>query len=204
MEQYMRKIILAFLLGILLGVGKAPGPVNASTVAKAALQSEVIQNEVVFNFPDSATFQLSVHQPVDITSVVLEYGTRQQTCGQVVAKAFPQFTPGMSVDAEWTWEMAQGGSLPPGAQLWWRWRITDANGYETVTETKTAVWLDNIHKWKTVQKGEFLRLHYYKGSQNFINTLSQAAADGLKFNEEYSGLKAEIPIDIYIYADTSD
>ena len=43
-----------------------------------------------------------------------------------------------------------------------------------------------------------------KGDQAFINTLSQAAADGLKFNETQSGLKADSPIDLYIFANTND
>jgi len=204
MEQHMRKVILAFLLGILLVVGKAPGPVNASSVPEAVLQAEVTHNEVTFNFPETATFQLSIDHPVDITSIALEYGNKQETCGEVVARAFPQFTPGRQVDAEWTWEMLQSGSLPPGAQIWWRWRITDANGKETLTDTKTATWLDDRHNWKTIQSGDFLRLHYYKGDQAFINTLSQAAADGLKFNETQSGLKADSPIDLYIFANTND
>ena len=200
----MRKFTLALMLGILLGTGKVTGMVSAFSFAEAALQSEITQNEVEFSFPETATFRLSVDNAVDITSIVLEYGNRQQTCGEVIAKAFPQFTPGRSVDTEWTWEMLQSGSLPPGAQLWWRWRITDVNGNETVTDMQTATWLDNTHKWKTVNNGDLLRLHYYKGDQAFINTLSQAAADGLKFNEEQSGLTAESPIDLYIFANTQD
>jgi hypothetical protein len=204
MEQHMRKFILALLLGILLVEGRAPGPVRASALPKTLLQSEVTRNALTFNYPETATFQLSVNHPTDITSIVLEYGNKQQTCGEVVAKAFPQFTSGKQVDTEWTWEMLQSGSLPPGAQLWWRWRITDANGDETVTDTKTATWLDDTHKWKTVQNGDYLRLHYYKGDQSYINTLSQAAAAGLKFNETQSGLKADGPIDLYIFANTED
>jgi hypothetical protein len=204
MEQHMRKFILALLLGILLVAGRTPGPVNASTLPGAMLQSQVTRNELTFNYPETATFQLSVDHPVDITSIVLEYGNKQQTCGEVVAKAFPQFTPGKQVDTEWTWEMLQSGSLPPGSQLWWRWRITDANGNETVTDTKTATWLDDTHKWKTVENGDYLRLHYYKGDQSYINALSQAAAEGLKFNETQSGLKADGPIDLYIFANTDD
>ena len=200
----MRKFILALLLGILLVVEKEAGPVNASTVAQAALQSEVTRNEVTFNYPETATFQLAVDHPVEITNIVLEYGNKQLTCGEVIAKAFPQFTPGTQVDAEWTWEMLQSGSLPPGAQIWWRWRITDANGNETVTETQTTTWLDDTHNWRTVQNGDYLRLHYYKGDQSYINALSQAAADGLKFNETQSGLMADEPIDLYIFANTDD
>jgi len=204
MEQFMRKNMLALLLGFLLVAGNAPVPANASPIPEVALQSEVTQNGVTFNFPETATFQLSVNHPVDITSVVLEYGNKQQTCGDVIAKAFPQFTPGKQVEAEWTWEMLQSGSLPPGSQLWWRWRITDADGNETLTETKTATWLDDTHNWKTVQNGDYIRLHYYKGDQAFVDTLAQAAADGLRFNETQSGLKADAPIDLYIYANTTD
>jgi hypothetical protein len=204
MELLMRKFLLAFLLGVLLTVGKAPGPANASPASGAAFQSDVNRNEVTFNFPETATFQLSVNRPVDIQSIVLEYGNKQQTCGEVIAKAFPKFTPGKQVDTDWTWDMQQSGSLPPGTQLWWRWRITDANGNETVTDTKTATWLDDTHQWKTVQNGDYIRLHYYKGNQDFVNTLSQAAADGLNFNETQSGLKTDAPIDLYIYANTND
>ncbi|MGE5374089.1 MAG: peptidase MA family metallohydrolase [Bacteroidota bacterium] len=200
----MRKIILALLLGILLGAGPMAGLVRASSLPEAALQSGVTRNDVEFKFPETATFRLSVDNPVQISSIVLEYGNKQQTCGEVVAKAFPQFKPGTSVNTEWTWEMLQSGSLPPGAQIWWRWRITDVNGKETVTDKQTATWLDSVHNWKTVENGDFLRLHYYQGDQSFINALSQAAADGLKFNDEQSGLKAEAPIDLYIYANTQD
>ena len=199
----MRKLVLGLLLASVLGVGKAPSQVNASAVIETASQAGVTQNEVTLKFPDAATFQLSVDSPVEIKSVVLEYGNEQQTCGNVVAKAFPQFTPGTRVDTKWTWEMVQT-PLPPGSKLWWRWRITDANGNETVTDTQTTVWLDNVHRWQTMEEGDFLRLHYYRGGQSFINTLSQAAADGLKFNEEQSGLKADAPIDIYIYANNND
>jgi len=199
----MRKIVLAFLLASLLEVGKVPSVVNASRAGETDIPAGVTQNEVTLNFPESATFQLSVDHPVEIKSVILEYGNEQQTCGNVVAKAFPQFTTGTSVHTEWTWEMVQT-PLPPGSKLWWRWRIIDTNGNETVTDTQTATWLDNAHRWQTVENGDFLRLHYYRGDQSLINTLSQAAAEGLKFNEKQSGLKADAPIDIYIYANNND
>ncbi len=155
-------------------------------------------------FPKSATFRAAFTSDSDITSIVLEYGNEQQTCGEVIAKAFPQFTPGKTVEAEWTWEMRQSGSLPPGAQLWWRWRVTDANGQETVTEAKTATWLDDVHQWQTTNNGDHVRLHWYEGDQTFATDLVKAAHDGLLFNETQSGLKAEAPIDIYIYASTED
>ena len=164
----------------------------------------VTNNDIILHFPESATFQTAITGDIEITSVVLEYGNERQTCGEVIAKAFPQFTPGKTVHAEWTWEMRQSGSLPPGAQLWWRWRITDINGTETVTETKTATWLDDIHEWRSMNNGEYLQLHWYEGDQTFAIDLAKAAYNGLQFNETKSGLKADAPINIYIYASTED
>ncbi len=193
----MRNLNIALTLGVSLCL---------LTLASAftTLPAKATNNEVTINFPETATFQATLTSDTEITSVVLEYGNEQQTCGDVIAKALPQFTPGKTVNAEWTWDMHQSGSLPPGAQLWWRWRVTEADGKETVTEKKTATWLDDIHPWKTMNNGEFLHLHWYQGSQAFATDLSQAASNGLQFNEKQSGLKANAPIDIYIYANTDD
>jgi hypothetical protein len=100
--------------------------------------------------------------------------------------------------------MRQSGSLPPGATIWWRWRYTDETGRETLSDQKTITWLDKDYNWKTINNGDYLRLHWYEGDQTFAIDLSKAAFNGLQFNETQSGLKADSPIDIYIYADTND
>lgn len=191
----MRKKIIALIVGLSL---------LTITTAFTYPQAIVTNNEAQLNFPESVTFSVTVTSDSEIRSVVLEYGNEQQTCGEVIAKAFPQFSPGKTVNAEWAWEMRQSGSLPPGASLWWRWRVTDANGNETVSETKTTTWLDDVHNWKSMNNGDFLRLHWYEGDQNFAIDLAKSAHNGLQFNETQSGLKAESPINIYIYADTND
>ena len=176
------------------------------TVSTAFVQlpATVTNNKAVLNFPESVSFSATLTSDSEIRAIVLEYGNEQQTCGEVIAKAFPQFSPGKTVEAEWIWEMRQSGSLPPGASLWWRWRVTDAHGNETLSETKTITWLDDIHDWQSLNNGDFLRLHWYEGDQNFAIDLAKSAYNGLKFNETQSGLKAEAPINIYIYADTND
>jgi hypothetical protein len=198
----MRKFTLRLFLSLtLLTITSAFASPNPGAKSEAVLQTT---NEIILSFPETATFRAAFTSDVEITSIVLEYGNKQQTCGEVIAKAFPQFTPGKTVEAEWTWEMRQSGSLPPGAQLWWRWRVTDASGQETLTEAKTAAWLDNTHNWKALNNGDFLRLHWYEGDQTFAADLAKAVYNGLLFNETQSGLKAEAPIDIYIYASTDD
>jgi len=193
---FFRRTITAILLSVL---AVSPSPVWASASSPVA----VTDNEVIFNFPETATFLATFKGSAEIQSVVLEYGNEQQTCGEVIAKAFPPFTPGTSVTAEWTWEMRQSGSLPPGAQLWWRWRVTDGAGQETVSETETATWLDDNHNWRTINEG-LIDLHWYRGDESFARDLLGAAQNGLEFNETRSGLTTDSPIDIYIFADTAD
>jgi len=195
-KPYLHKTLI--LLTLILSL-------NLFTIqpAFASPQADVTNNQAVISFPVSVTFSAQINATANITSVVLEYGTEQLTCGEVVAKAFPQFTPGKSVNIEWTWEMRQSGSLPPGATIWWRWRYTDETGNENLSEQQTTTWLDAEHKWKTVSADK-LNLHWYNGDQAFAKDLLNAAKNGLAFNETQSGLTANTPIDLYIYADTND
>ena len=190
----MRISIVAVLLSVSLLV-LTPIPAHA--------QGDITENEVTFNYPESATFRATITSGSEIQTVVLEYGNEQETCGEVIAKAFPEFSPGTTVDVEWTWEMRQSGSLPPGAKLWWRWRITDTDGVETVSETRIATWLDEDHNWRMISEG-LINFHWYRGDEAFAHDLLTAAQNGLEFNETQSGLTADAPIDIYIFADTND
>jgi hypothetical protein len=191
-----KRLLLMFLILGLVFLA-CPSGVGAITPL------DVRADEAVIDFPNAITFRAQFNSDATINSVVLEYGSEQLTCGEVIAKAFPQFTPDTRVDVEWTWEMRQSGSLPPGAAIWWRWRVTDANGKETVSETKTVTWLDSTHNWQTISDQD-LRLHWYRGDKAFAQELLAAARAGLDLNAKSAGLKPDGIIDLYIFADTSD
>ncbi len=160
-------------------------------------------NTAVLDFPNTITFSAALQSTASISSVTLEYGTGQSTCGEVIAKAFPQFTPGTSVNVEWTWDMRQGGGLPPGAVIWWRWRFSDDAGKESLTEQKSITWLDSTHPWQELDGG-LLRLHWYGKDKAFAQEILNAGLNGLKFNEQQSGLKTDVPVNLYIYPNYSD
>ena len=192
------QILCRILLPLVVGFSLFP-----VQPAIASPQADVTSEQADISFPNSVTFSANINANADVTSVVLEYGTDQLTCGEVVAKAFPQFDPGKSVNVEWTWEMRQSGSLPPGAEIWWRWRYTDENGQETVSDRQTTTWLDSNHDWKTIS-ADILNLHWYSGNQTFAKDLLQAAQSGLEFNRTQSGLTSQSPIDLYIFSNTND
>jgi hypothetical protein len=197
MQMKSTHIFLAISLLLVLQAFTVPMKVSA------APDADVINDQPVFNFPDSLTFHATIESAQPINSITLEYGTNELTCGTVIAKAFPQFTPGTSVNVEWTWEMKQSGSLPPGATIWWRWRYTDESGQEYVSVQKTTTWLDSIHDWRTVTSGP-INLHWYSGDQAFAQDLLNAAETGLARLQNDAGLQADNPIHLYIYANTDD
>jgi len=169
----------------------------------AAPQIDVINNEVTFGFPETATFSATITSNAEITSIVLEYGNEQLTCGEVVAKAFPEFSPSTTANVSWTWDMRQSGSLPPGAKLWWRWHYTDQTGKEYISDMQTATWLDNKYEWQTITSG-FLRLHWYDLDQTTAQDFLEAGVESLTRNAQQAGLKPGAPIDIYIYSTYQD
>ena len=160
-------------------------------------------DKATLEFPDRLTFSVSLKHDTAIERVILEYGVNQLTCGSVVAKAFPDVTPAKTVDAKWTWEMKQTGSVPPGSTIWWRWRVTDAQGLETLTNQKSIVWLDDKHDWQTITGGD-INLHWYDGGQSFGEELHTSAVKSLNDLAKATGLRTNTTIDLYIYANTTD
>jgi hypothetical protein len=195
----MKTSHLIMLLSMLLTSLTFTGPRSVA----AAPETEITNDQPVLNFPESITFRATIESNAPITSVVLEYGTNELTCGTVVAKAFPQFTPGRTVNPEWIWEMRQSGSLPPGTTIWWQWRYIDTNGLEGVSEQKTLTWLDSKYNWQSITSG-LINLHWYSGDQAFARDLLNVAVTGLARLQNDTGMQPETPIHLFIYANTDD
>jgi len=171
--------------------------------AFAAPSADVTNDKPTLEFPNTITFSATITSSNDITSVVLEYGMERLTCGDVIAKAYPQFNPGKSVNAEWTWDMRQSGSLPPGATIWWRWHYTDTSGKESVTDQKSIVWLDDVHPWQTISD-EQLSLHYYNINKTDAQDMLNAGVQGLKRDNTQMGLSVKDSVDVYVYPNYQD
>lgn len=186
-------LLLFFLIGLL----------PPSLIVNAAPRADVSNSQATLDFPNTVAFSATLESSAAITSVTLEYGNAQLTCGEVTAKAFPEFTPGASVDASWTWDMRQSGSLPPGATIWWRWRYVDEAGGEFVSETQNITWLDDTHPWKMVSNDD-IRLHYYGKDESFAQTMLAAGVEGLRRNKEQAGMLPDAPVDIFVYPNYDD
>jgi hypothetical protein len=156
-------------------------------------------NQAVLDFPNKITFQVDLQSSAEISQAWLEYGVEQLTCGKLIAKSVPDFDPGAAVSVQWSWEMKQSGSLPPGAKIWWRWNVKDAAGNSLVTDAQTITWLDGTHPWQTLTQGG-IALHWYNGGDDFGRQLLDNAVKSLEMLDKEIGLKPDGVINLYIYA----
>jgi hypothetical protein len=134
---------------------------------------------------------------------VLEYGVEKRTCGNITAKAFPKFTPGTELDVNWTWEMLQTGSEPPGAVIWYRWRVTDRDGNTAVTPDARVTWLDNTYQWQQLVQDD-LTLHWYDGNRAFAADLLNTMVSGVEQLARMTGVRPQAPIHLYVYGNTTE
>lgn len=174
-----------------------------SLPSAAAQNALVVADRGVFTvFPDRLTFNAQIRSSAPVEQIVLEYGVDKRTCGEITAKAFPKFTPGANLDVNWTWDMLQTGSEPPGAVIWYRWRVTDSAGNSAVSEEKRVTWLDTTYPWQSISRGD-LTLYWYAGSRAFAEDLLNTAVAGVERLGALTGVKPQSPISLYIYANTT-
>jgi hypothetical protein len=134
-----------------------------------------------------------------ITQVQIEYGTAALTCaGPAATTATPEFTPGTTVLVDYTWDLKKAGTLPPGARVWWRWRIGDEFGRTLVTETQERTATDARYAWRTATRGP-LTLHWYAGDRDFAGALLDSGIAGLARLAQDTGVAVSGTIDLYIY-----
>jgi Peptidase MA superfamily len=185
------RMIPLVLLVPLLALAAAPRP-----------SIDVAEAEAILYYPDSIDFTLHAASSSAIVLAEVEYGLEISSCGTDVNRAQPEdFEPASIVDTLWTWDMRQTGSLPPGAQLWWRWHLVDASGGEHRTPTQTITWLDDVHPWQTRRESN-LSLHTYNASADMQRQLLQAAVNGAtRLRDELGPLPIE-DVHLYIYDST--
>jgi hypothetical protein len=195
---YMRSFLRNFFLfmAIILFTSSFTGTVQAQETVT------IQDNKPYIDFPNRITFNADIKAGKPPKSVVLEYGVEQLTCGNVIARTFPEFQ-GTTFSVSWTWEMLQTGSLPPGAQVWWRWHVTAEDGSQTTSPRKILTWLDNIHPWQSIDQ-QGVRLNWYDGSSTFARKLHKTAIDTLNRLQLEAGLTVDAPINIYIYSNPDD
>jgi oligopeptide transport system substrate-binding protein len=155
------------------------------------------------SFPNTIDFTTTISSNDEVAAVEFLYGTDERTCSDVQAMSLPQFTPGKLVTAKWQWDMRNSGSLPPGTQVWWQWKVVTKGGETVTSEKKTVTWLDSVHPWKVAEK-DSVRVHYYQINSQQADELVTTALDAIQRLEADTGMTPSGTVDLFMYNSTQD
>jgi len=167
----------------------------------------VIASDVEVNFPSQAVFTIEAESSADIVDIRLYYQVDRMNYAEVVSEGWADFTPASKIEANWVWDM-RNASLPPGAEVTYWWMIEDADGNRFETSPEIMHFDDERYPWQsltsTVPQGGEMSLFWYEGDDSFSRELMDACEEGLARLTQDIGTYPERPINIYIYASTSD
>jgi len=155
------------------------------------------------DFPDSIAFLLEASSALPVASIDLEYGTDKRSLVSEFSRVEPEYAPGVRIRASYTWQMKKTGSIPPGAKVWWRWRITDQSHRTYLTQRKTFVFEDTRYDWR-IETAQHMDIYWH--------SLGASLAGELASGEEtkLSRVKLEVHIPeerkprVFVYADSEE
>lgn len=145
---------------------------------------QIVRQDTATRYPYSVTFRLSaVSSVAPITEARLYWQAGPQDVFNVQVVAF---IPARSVSLEVPL-ITQLLSLPPFAQITYRWQIRDGQGNTLVTENETFEYADNRKDWQETAN-ERLRMLWYGLDDVFVAELFAAA------DQSYQQLAADFGV----------
>jgi hypothetical protein len=176
-------------------------PAQAITTNQDAIQ--IAQNDAWVDFPQAVDFHLVATAAAPIESATIEYGVDALVCGDVTTIAAPDFEPDTALDLTWRWEVASGPVIPPGGDIWWRWRLATAAGEEITSPTQTVAFEDDWFVWQSLEDRN-VTVYWYRGPRSLAREMLDAGHEALEQLETDTGLRMEDPIAIYLYEEPFD
>jgi len=187
------KRLLLFVTLVLALLAPAAGP------SAAAPDIQVLKNEATANFAKNVMFSLEAKSSSRITEVNLFY---HEALEIAVNRAYPTFTPGSQVSAEYSWDLLPG-EVPVGAEVQYYWVLKDANGQQFKTPPQTVAYDDTRFQWQKVGKSN-VDLFYYGSNQARAQKLLNAAVAALAHIKDQIGVSPNKTAKIYVYDSKDD
>ena len=159
----------------------------------------VLRDEAVARYPETIEFHLSAASSAEIDWVELSFETDALTCGEAATRAYPEdFVASNEVEVEWTWNLRQAGSLPPGTAITWHWTLRDTVGAEVVTPEQSLTFTNTNIGWHQAASGA-LDLYWTEGDQVFADTLLAAGEAALQGLGEMTGVELSQRVQAYVF-----
>ena len=180
-------------------------PTPPPTPSPTAVPAEVIigASDAIVDYPHSISFRLDAYSFRQIQNVELEFGTdRVYSCAtRSYSSVRLELEPAFQVDLSWEWQMKKTGSIPPGAAVWWRWRVEDEDGRHYLSPRQELAWEDSRFEWSS-HSLQNLTIYWYEGGDTFGQELTEAVSARLG-RLALAGQLGK-PIKAFVYATPQD
>jgi hypothetical protein len=171
--------------------GAAPAAIPGLAVAEDGATAE---------FPNGITFTLAAETDDPIANVELMYRAPGL---ETFSVELPAFEPGTrDLDIEHPIDL-RSGELPPGIDIFYHWRITEADGDVVETSEKTLSWFDDRFDWVPLE-GPNVTVYAYGVDPAFHQEILDSAERTITSLAESYGAELEQRVRVWIYADKED
>ena len=130
----------------------------------------VARNEATVDFPEGITFTLDAETTDPIANLELLYRPRS---GHLLRRAAAVRGGGDRARDRASVDL-RAGELPPGIDVQYRWRITEADGDVVETPEQTLSWFDDRYDW-TPLSGPNVTVYTYDADPAFQQAILDAA-----------------------------
>ena len=223
MSRPLRFVILAAALAVAVTActssaetaTPSPRPARISPTAPAATAStvaiptpgqtdfDISVSNVTLHLPDSISFHLQGRGERPIQFVDLEFGSDATfSCASSSYRSARTTLEGnkdVSVTKEW--DMRRTGSVPPGAVVWWRWRVVDDIGQEFFSPRQEVIYNDERFDGR-MHRSDNITFYWYAGGNSFGQRLADSVREGLANLQ--LGRELTAPVKAFVYESADD
>jgi hypothetical protein len=185
--------MLRLLIVVLTLLAVAP----AVTVDAASIQVEGATAEA--SFPDGITFNLSATSKVPIVKAELLYTQAEiETLHLDQAAIDPSTSIQVSMPVDF-----RANYVPPGIDIFYRWRLTDESGGVLETEPQSVTWTDSRFDWQEISTDQ-VTVFFYNGDEEFSRTILESAQSTIDRLQTDFTVERSRNIRIWVYDSKSD
>ncbi|MGI9253227.1 MAG: peptidase MA family metallohydrolase, partial [Thermomicrobiales bacterium] len=186
-------------LVVLLSLGFAGLPPAAAATDAGAAGVTIVAGEPVAQFPQGLTFPVQVTSDEEIAAVDLLYHPAYvETLNQVGL----DFAPGKEASGSYDLDL-RDGSIPPGVEIRYRWRVTQADGDIAETEEQGVIWRDTRFEWVEIASPR-VTVNAYNGDPAFNQQVLESAEATIDKLAKEFGAQMTHPIRIWVYNSHQD
>ncbi|MFP3975379.1 MAG: peptidase MA family metallohydrolase [Dehalococcoidia bacterium] len=150
--------------------------------------------------PESLKFGVECEGESEIVDIELHYEILKRN--SAVVCIWPDFERSREVQTSWTLDTRKI-SLPPGAQIKYRWIVENVDGEVLRTKWGEFTFNDSRYEWQEVS-GDKISILWYQGARDFAESLLNASEEALDRLARGVGAHLEKEAKVYIYANSND